>query len=573
MLQAESSPFVIQESHTSNYISEKDFFLIIQFVDDIPVSLIQALKTEIKKTSPQSLADFKEAIEKNLEDFNPEDYSIAALFQNEHIVYLYTHGKGVIYINRENILNKLTDHNNTASGFLKNGDLFILGLESFFEKTSSAGLTHVFNQESPLEITNELTANMPSQIDHTVLFIRFFEQTEDEEVSTSQEDVIVPTKRTPILERFRHRFTRENVSANKKLTVIVAIVLLALLIWSVGFGIQRRAKSEIAKKISYHTQIINTKLSEAEDLATLSTERSKILIQEAKREVDLLKKDIGNNNAEDIIALSTMISKKENQIFKHENKQAEEFYDLNLIADKSVGTQMYLDGDQLDIINNNTGDVYTISVSKKSKGTFNSSSVKDVKAVSGSEGDIYFLKTDGVYKNTNGKVDKVIKSDQWGDVKDFAIFNGNIYVLDAGKQDIYKYLVAEKGFSDKTSYIKSGQNIQLPGTQSLAIDGSLYVAGGEIIDKLTSGVEETFNVILPNSSTPSYTKVITTKDLNKVYLFDKSTGSVYVVSKDGQYERQIVSSILKQADDVTVSEAEKMVLVLVKNKIYKLGLD
>jgi hypothetical protein len=574
MLQPESSPLVIAHAKSSSYISETDFFLIIEVAETIDVdSIAKKIKEEVSKNPPSSLEEFKQEIVKNLETYNPSDYSLAAMFQNKDIVYLFTQGRGSIYINRENLLNKLVDHDNSASGFVKDGDLFILGLDSFFEKIQTAGLAHVFNQQSPLEITSDLIANMPSHVDHVVLFVRFFEQDDlDDSVP-----IKVPTSesgmRTPFLEKLRGQVLRHKVSPNKKLTILVAVVLLILFVWSVGFGIQRRAKSELAKKISYHKEIILSKLSDAADVATLNTERSKILVEEAKKGVDMLKKETGNKDIPEVAELENLINEKEKQIFKHEDKQAEEFYNLDLISEKAAGTNMYLDDDQLDIINNGTGDVYIISVSKKSKDSFQNSNLKNTKSISGSEGDIFFLKSDGIYKSTDGKVEKVIKADEWGTAVDFAVFNGNIYVVDSQKQDIYKYLVAEKGYSDKTSYLKSGQKLSSQDITSLAIDGSVYVAGGDTIDKYTTGLEETFNVSLPNSSSPTYTKVITTQDLNKVYLFDKTAGSIYIISKDGQYERQIVSSILKSADDVSISETEHMVLVLVKNKIYKLGLD
>jgi exopolysaccharide biosynthesis predicted pyruvyltransferase EpsI len=62
-----------------------------------------------------------------------------------------------------------------------------------------------------------------------------------------------------------------------------------------------------------------------------------------------------------------------------------------------------------------------------------------------------------------------------GRIGDLAIYNGNIYLLDKGKNKIYKYLAGEEEFSNKIDYLKSGESTVLKEATSLAIDSSIYI--------------------------------------------------------------------------------------------------
>ena len=45
---------------------------------------------------------------------------------------------------------------------------------------------------------------------------------------------------------------------------------------------------------------------------------------------------------------------------------------------------------------------------------------------------------------------RIIEDDsEWGNIIDLNVYNGNIYLLDSEKDEVYKYLVAEKGYSEK----------------------------------------------------------------------------------------------------------------------------
>ena len=218
------------------------------------------------------------------------------------------------------------------------------------------------------------------------------------------------------------------------------------------------------------------------------------------------------------------------------------------------------------------GIIYNLSLSKKSLDKNSAAGIKKADLVSAYEDySLFFVKEEGIYKiDSEGKSKKVIDKDaDWENIIGMWIYNGNVYLLDSGKGDIYKYLVAESGYSAKSSYLK-GEAGSIKGANSFAIDSSIYVGLDDSLRKYTAGGRDEFSTSWPEKKV-KLTKIFTSFDVEKVYGWDKTNETIYILGKNGTYERQINSSILAKASDFVVFK--DAAYVLVNEKIYRIGLD
>ncbi|EKE15473.1 MAG: hypothetical protein ACD_12C00005G0001, partial [uncultured bacterium] len=117
------------------------------------------------------------------------------------------------------------------------------------------------------------------------------------------------------------------------------------------------------------------------------------------------------------------------------------------------------------------------------------------------------------------------------------------------------------------SYFAPGQAIDLSAVNSLSIDGSVYLAGDAVMFKYTSGLRDGFKVNLPDGNINT-TKIFTSKDLEKIYAWDKNKGTIYIMGKNGDYQEQVNSKILSTASDFVVYN--NSIFVLQGSKIYKI---
>lgn len=359
-------------------------------------------------------------------------------------------------------------------------------------------------------------------------------------------------------------------SLSKKITLVAVVVIFAIFIWTIVFGYQRRQKAEDAKKIAAAEQVIDEKTQQADEISFLNMDRALALLNEARAELTTVKEEVGKGNEDELARLEQKIVDVENAIVQKDEQEPEEFYDLALEAEDAKGDAIFLDEEKLAILDRSSKTVYNFSIEDKSLEKSTNAVVGNATFVGMSKGTIYVLDpAKGLYEFTDDtKTELVIEKDEdWGTIRGMAFFNGNVYLLDTKNGDVYKYLVVEGGFSDPSSYFTGTKPDNLGGATSLAIDASIYISLEDTILKFTRGETDSFTTVFPSDNV-SIEKIYTDQETEKVYAWDKANATIYILSKNGAYERQIKASVLSKASDFVVYQNQ--ILVLSGSKIYTL---
>jgi hypothetical protein len=548
----------------SGVISQDNLFFVIEIISGIEEEkghkVLEYIKNSLKQKSIDNLAYFDDFIASLVKDNNlPTGFSLASGFMKNNILYLKTGGTGKIFIRRNGKLGLLIEGDATASGPIDDDDFFIFLTENFLNLVAgSQGLEQVFDHRSPAEIIEEITPSLKAKNDlgAVALFVDLHKETDEEGLSYRE------TEERKSLGTTLRMYWLIMHNSKKTLTMFTVFLLFLVLLWSVVLGVQRRTSADARSKIKLVKELITQKLSTAEEVAFLNMSRALILISQSKQEIAKLTKEIGGDR-EEITNLVKIVQETENKILKKEMKSYSEFYDLTIDDKNASGSKIYTDSETAFILDNKRGALYKIDLEKKSlsKSLFAEIKSAGLSAGYGDE-EFFYVKGSGVFRiDGEGKLKKVIDADRdWGEIIDMYLYNANIYLLDLGKDEVWKYLKTEDGFGSKASYFESGQSIDFSAINSFAIDGSVYLAGDSMIVKYTSGLRDGFRIDLPDSDF-SFNKVMTSKDLEKIYLWDKKRGTVYIIGKTGDYIEQVNSEILSKGSD----------LIIFKNKIYILN--
>jgi len=536
-----------KETGFSGAISEKDFFLIFLaeegMTDEQGNQFLTDVKDSLSQEKLDKLSSFEAFLTKKIQKNNlPAGFSLAAAYFKNGVLYLKTINYGKIYLKRKNQFQLLISQNQGASGYPELKDDFILTTEEIDEETD-------FKKLSPV-----LTAKL---IEEDIF--------EDESIIKEAQDKLV--KKESVFNNLKELYLQ--VGKKRTITFITVFLILIIFVWSVVLGYQRRKNSQANERIKLAKELVSQKLSSAEEVAFLNLSRAQLLLSESKQTVAGLKKDYPKRK--EVSELEEAIKNSEEKIFKKEEAKATEFFDLTVDDKNARGDRLYLDdGRQIvSIIDRKRGVLYRLSLEKKSLEKEQKNELKEVNLIASYEDNKYFyIKDHGIYLINNNKITKVLDYDKnWGEIVDMSIYNGNLYLLDRGKDEVWKYLRGEDGFGSGTSYFQAGQAIDLSSINSLAIDGSVYLAGGSVIFKYTSGLRDGFKVDLPEIDY-HFDKIFTSKDLEKVYLWDKAKGAIYVVGKTGEYLEQINSDILSKGTDLVVYKDK--IYVLMGSKIYRI---
>ena len=555
----------------TGYLTENNFFLIIEIDQDYEKekgnNLIFDIKQKLDSQALINLQQFEDFIQKIIIDNNlPTHFSLAAAFFKNNIIYLKTINNGKIFCKRDRQIVEIISGNQSASGYFKFNDIFVLTTKKFINKLEeSKGINNFLQYRNANEIIEAITPVLKNNDDTGLisLFIQIKKE-EQEEITSyySKESFLLQLKKI-----FRINFTKLNFDSKRIITYFILLIIFFVFIWSVILGYQRRQEKTLNSRIEKVKKQVLDKLSQAEEVAFLNLGQARDLIKEANTQLNDLKKEIKKKNAK-IDQIEKMIIEKENQIIKKERKNYQEFYDLSLDRKEAYGDRFFLEDDNLFILDKKGGIIYKLSLEKKSLEKISHQKIKKAKMLASYNNKIYFfVDNEGIYEvGELEKINQVIKNDKdWGEIKDISAYNGNIYLLDVKKDEVYKYIPTETGFSEKNSYFSRGEAVDLNQAHSLTIDGSLYIGFSKFILKFITGVKESFKNNFPTDDF-QIEKIYTNKEISNLYVWDKVNGSIYILTKDGEYQKQLNSGIINQSSDFVVYKNK--LLFLRQNKIY-----
>ncbi len=557
-----------KESGYSGVVVEDGLFMALEVSDGMTAvegrEFIKALKLEFQQAPPISLSEIDSLISDLVHDQNLAlGFSIALGYLKGNVLYLKTAGNGEVVIRRKNKTATLISGNTSASGYFEENDIFVFTTSRFIEVLGGQEqLSGIFDHRDPHQIVEEVTPRLTGQNQGAVAI--FLEVSKDE--AMLDEGFIKPRG---FLTKFQDDVRGYYLKHGKKktMTLIAVIVIAVILLWSVVLGNSRRINAKATQEINVARELISQKTSEAEEVSFLNTSRATIMLDESRETLNTLKKKYPERK--EIEEIAAIITASENKIFKKEEAQSSEFFDLAVDNETARGDKLYLDSENLLIQDKSGGSLYTLSLDKKSLSKNSSGDLKKATIIALYEDRRYFFVPGaGVFSiDDDDKATRVIENDsEWGNVTDIATYNGNLYLLDSSKDQIYKYVVTESGFGNKTSYFAEGQAVDLSIYKSIAIDSSVYLGGGSSVIKFTAGLRDGFSLNLPAEDV-QFTKVYTSLDLERVYGWDKKKGMVYVMGKGGEFEKQIKSEIFVKGQDFVVYNDE--IYVLVGGKIYK----
>lgn len=562
-----------KEENKAVYLVERNFFSVLKigkdfskedgkkFLQEVYQRIIQ--EKEIRLVRLDEIVS--EVIQKTNFSLQP---SLAIGCLEGEIFYLKTMGEGVIYIKRGKKSGKIIEGIKNASGYIKKDDYFIFSFNDFFQKIDEQKLKEIIDQKSPLAVVERLSLYFTESDDGlTALLVKFFQLREDEDKNLIGNKLTVNWQK--VNEIF---FSFSTFSLKKKLAGLAILLIILFFSYRLLTGLIKLRLDSKQQRIEITRQSIEKKLNEAEDTAFYNIKKSIELINEAKNELNQLEQEVDKKSEKEMLAIKSLISQKEKEILKKEEKKAEEFFDLAITEKNATGSRFYLNHNQLLILDNKNGRIYQLNLEKKSIDTFSHSKIKSASLVAGYEDKIFFFnQKEGISQIAeNNQLKKLVDFDKdWGEVIDFWVYNGNFYLLDKRNDEVYKYLVAGDGYSEKHSYFKSGEAVNLEQVNSMAIDSSIYLGFSDYLLKYTTGIKDNFNLSFPTTNI-DIKRIYTDKNLESIFIWDKKNALIYLFSKKGDYQQTIKSSFLSQADDFVVYN--RKIFFLLGGKIFTLEL-
>ena len=538
--------------------------------------------------------------------------------KDEEVLYLAKKGGGQVRIWREDklfsLFSSFAPATQMASGFLKGGDVVILGTKDFFEAVSEGTLRASLQQDKLSETVEMIAPLVHGREDNSGMGVVFFKAAshqpptpEGGQAATShqqemrreekEEDVEDEKDKTRIerkglkrlisslrerLKRFSFRKRRGlGVSVKrerkarpvKKTALSVAVVFLILLGLSVFLGSKRKkethqfvTESALLEKVAYN-------LEEAQGLVELNPLRAKSLLNEAE---DLLEEYRLENEqtSEEFEGYKLKVADLLAEVSKeYQIESADIFFDFSLVKEGFSGESVGLAGSELAVLSEDKEAVVGLSLKDKSAeilaGGEDAEGVKEIGAVA----PWVFLAGDKSLKVVDKVKKERIDEEKLENMEIVSLvgFGGNAYILDKEGGQIWRFSGLEDGLASPKAYLK-GEEFDFSEAASMAIDGSVWVlfSNGEIV-KYTRGLKDAFSIAGLDTPFSDEIKLFTNEDVENLYVLDKLNTRVVVIGKSGEYRGAYIWSGIAGARDMVVSEELGKILLLTGDRVY--GID
>ena len=356
----------------------------------------------------------------------------------------------------------------------------------------------------------------------------------------------------------------KETSKRKKWAVLLGLLfLLVLLISLVTGSLKIRREAEQKKWVEY-SEPIEKSLQEAAGLVSLNPSGARKLVQDAKTIFEAKRGDFEGGKYSD--ALDELEKKIENTwtlVSGEKESQIEEVARIDLVRQGFKGDRLSLIKDRhLVAFDGTMGVVMTVELS-----------TKDIKVIAGkgeglgwidAVGDnsrMVVLNSSGVRNAINGQ--DLIKFDA-AVAKPVAMgrFGSNLYILDQGNKEIFKYAAIGDGYGERSRWLKQDQNMSILPVD-MAIDSDIWVVSAEgEVEKYRRGSKENFSISGLTSGV-KISRMAVEPEGDRIALLDNNSGVVAVCSKtSGSCTQLLKSEKLREAKDVEFDEKGNLLVLL-----------
>ncbi|MGB9911512.1 MAG: hypothetical protein ACPLKP_02800 [Microgenomates group bacterium] len=515
-------------------------------------------------------AQLKQAVERVFQEANGNfKVEIIAGSLVKNVLCLAFRGEGEAYLLREGKLGKILKGNSltieTASGFVEKGDILLLGSKKFFEIIPRNTIELALKENSPFqacEILSPLVLGEKEGLASAV--VGKVIQDEEEKLEKPEESFLISKKRINFPLIFG-KIKQKIIAVPKKekssqSLITVALILSLLLAVGVIYGGKERKKKEREKQIKEILSQVAVKKQEGESLLVLNPSKARETLKEAEKlleELGEIPPELAKTKEELRFSLEG--------ILKEYQQEPELFFDLELIKKEGKGKEFLFTQGKILVLDQENGAIYQVDKEKRSTILVSSEEIKKGKKLAVFKEQVFLLTSEGIYRLEKESLEKLVEVDS--EIKDFAIFAGNIYTLDSSS--VWIYSSVGEGFSPKRKWLNEERDFSL--ATQMIINGSIWIVNGGKIEKYFRGKQDIFRPEgLDKNFSSELLLAVGEKD-NFLYILDKGHSRLVVLNKNGQYYAQY---LFKGGNfsDLTLDEEGKMIFLLQESKIFQLKL-
>lgn len=469
-------------------------------------------------------------------------------------------GGGELYLVRgERLSRLLTKGEERVRGQILPGDELVLTTKEAAEVISEGGWGGLNNPEELEKLAVRVHARDDSS-GVAVLVGKLAGTRKDERLGKGIEWGRVVTRvrawgRRPV--KIREEQRRQNILVGAGLTILLLV--------GVGVGVVRRG--QVVRRQAYEqvAQLVSGKLDEAGSIADLNPERARVLLLEVKGEIESY---LSETTDKEYLAkgekLREAAERAEGEILRRAGVEVVTLVETELLG---LGETLAMDLDENGnlLVVDTGGKVAGINVGDRSSWQVGQGDLR-VRDMAVGGGRVYLLADDGVWEVAGGEVNRVIEADElWSEARRVETYGGNVYVLDGGQGEIWKYPALTGEFGDRRRWFGAGIVLDLSKVANWEVDGDIWlVTESGKLERYSLGVPVEYTLegfpAIEGGRLMAPAAVVTGAE--EVLVLEAGAKRVVVADREsGRYERQLVNEAFGAGRELVVDEKRGYVLL------------
>lgn len=504
-----------------------------------------------------------------------EVHSLLLIIQDQDQVFIAIHGKGTIFLVRNNKCIPLMQKAGVLKGKIQETDRIVA--VSGAVSVSHEALQSVLDNQMPVKhVVESLEMLFGQEVSAGGGII--FEHNSEPVIDPMKH--LKPVRKFPTIQVDRKKIVNLYDTRQKKIRLMTITIGLIFLV-TVVLGIRKQQSNSqslgMEKVYTEATELFNQALASMDRQKDVSKEQ----LQKAKGLIVALSVEPlpKGKLARDLQELEAKIDDNLKIVTKVFSVELAEYFNASLLREGRVIDAFTRVGDTIFFLDKQAPLLGAIAIPTKNSDIITASSLlQGAKSLAGERETVYVLTDKDVVKispksTEPQSVGLALDSIQSPDL--LAAFGLNLYVIDKQQGVVWRIPGDELGkFGKPQRYFAEDFTPDLTQVTSVQIDGSVWfgTTTGKIL-KYTQGASEAF--VPRGLDLPLGTELVvyTSELTNYCYILDRDNKRIVVLTKEGLYQGQYMWKESIVPTDLVVSEQQNRVVLLANKELYSFSLQ
>lgn len=319
-------------------------------------------------------------------------------------------------------------------------------------------------------------------------------------------------------------------------------------------------------------------LSEARTLSDVSRSRARAILEEQRSLVErALEKPRPGSASAVLSSLRDDLAAASDDIGLIHRNIPETYLHTSLLREGTIGSSLVDGKDQLLVVDRDRRVVFSVDPKQRS-GLVRAAAAQlaDARSVAGNEAGVFALtNTSVVDVGADPPKDVITDEEQtWGEPIKIMMYSDNVYVIDRGRSEVYRYSDTGEEFGERDRWFAPGITPDLSQLVDAAIDGSVWFLFKDgSVRQYVHGTPTSFrHEPFDDAVDPAFLSV--PQDGTRVWVLDRGAGRITAYDREtGEYAGQWVTDAARDALGFVVNEEAGRIFFLIREQVLFLPIE